>query len=397
MKKVFTKVCIFLFAGMVAVGFVPSPIVAAIEQEETGNEANAEAAVEHFSVESDELDFGLVSELGRSYTKQIVVQNNTANDITVDAAAAELDDVGGDLVDWITFVGGVTHFMVASGQTKNVNVRIVVPTDATTGTKYARVVLTDMNGYAVSVRMRVDVGGGDLKYSSETVNAHIEPVHLSDRLSGGVTVRNTGTAGFVSQYQVKAKSIFGEMDWRVISEGKNEVMPGKDFVFTVDEALGFGIFSVEQRVTFANSEGRMVESLLSRTVVNIPWWLLAVIGGVILLIVIFVIMIKRHKNGNDSGMERAERKMRRAEIEKIERAEAAALRKVRNKKSDDGEMTEDDAQSRDEPEEDAAVVVSKSGASMAKRSVARAGANTLEGEPIKVVVKKKKKVVRKIQ
>lgn len=333
MKSVWTKVGAVALAGVViANAFIPYAFATDVAAPTTGSQGEAAKAEEYFTTASKVLDFGRITEAGRSYTKAITVSNNTANDVIIDSSVSVYDQVAAEnqkLAEWIAFVGGVTHFNIPSGASREVNVRVVVPTDALAGTQYANVELVDANAHKEVVLAKVEIAGDDLKYGSDVSDAYIEPVTLSEALKGRVTVKNTGTAGFTSTYQIRAKNFFGGMDWKVIKQVEQEVFPSKQVEFSCDDQLGFGVFSVEQRVTFANAEGRMVESLLSRTVINIPWWALAIAGGVLFLIILIAIVAKRRKHGksNQDKLRRAERKARKAEIARVERAEGKLLKK----------------------------------------------------------------------
>ena len=346
MKSVWTKVGAVALAGVViANAFIPYAFatdVAPVAEEKT----TAEVA-EFFTTESKVLDFGRVTEPGRSYTKAVVVKNNTTKDVIIDASASVYADVAESnqkLTEWIAFVGGITHFNIAAGASREVNVRVVVPADAPAGTQYSNIELVDANAHKEVILAKIDIAGDDLKYGSEVVDPYIEPVRLDDTLKGRVTVKNTGTAGFTSTYQIRAKNFFGGMDWEVIKQTEEEVFPGKQVEFSCDDQLGFGVYSIEQRVTFANAEGRMVESLLSRTVINLPWWSLAIAGGVLFLIILIAIVAKRRKHSkkNQDKLRRAERKMRKAEIARVERAEGKALKK--DVDEDDKRMSDKEAQ-----------------------------------------------------
>jgi microcystin-dependent protein len=167
---------------------------------------------EYFGVQANSLDFGRVTELDRSYTKQIEVKNNTANDVVLDATVEKNESVPEDnskLVDWLAFVGGVTHFSASAGQIRSYGVRVFVPADAKAGSQYANVVLTDASGHKETVVIKIDIAGDDLKYASEVNGAWIDPVRLDEKLNGRVSVKNNGTAGFTSTYQVKSKNFFG--------------------------------------------------------------------------------------------------------------------------------------------------------------------------------------------
>ena len=332
MKSVWTKVGAVALAGVViANAFIPYAFATDIAPPAEEQETTAEKA-EFFTIESKVLDFGRVTEPGRSYTKSIIVKNDTANDVIIDASTSVYADVAEGnqkLTEWIAFVGGITHFNITAGASREVNVRVVVPADAPAGTQYSNIELIDAAAHKEIVLAKIDIAGDDLKYGSEVVDPYIEPVRLDDTLKGRVTVKNTGTAGFTSTYQIRAKNFFGGMDWEVIKQTESEVFPGKQVEFSCDEQLGFGVYSIEQRVTFANAEGRMVESLLSRTVINLPWWSIAIAGSVLFLIILIAVVAKRRKHSkkNQDKLRRAERKARKAEIARVERAEEKSLDK----------------------------------------------------------------------
>ena len=52
-------------------------------------------------------------------------------------------------------------------------------------------------------------------------------------------------------------------------------------------------------MTFVNADGRIIESKITRIVINMPIWLLFAIGGVIILIVVLVIVIKKYKKNKN--------------------------------------------------------------------------------------------------
>ena len=339
MKNIWAKVGAVALAGVVVCNaFIPFATATDADPTLTNNATldteNIKEIEEFFSVESNFVDFGRVTELDRSYTKQIEIKNNTQNDVVLDAAVQKDENVPEDyqkLGEWLAFVGGLTHFSVAAGQTRSLGVRAFVPSDAKAGSQYSSVVLDDGNGHKETVSVKIDIVGDDLKYASKVVDAWIDPVRIDEKLNGRVSVKNTGTAGFTSTYQVKVKNFFGGDDWRVVKEEQSEVYPGGKVDFAATDNLGFGVFSIEQRVTFVNSEGRMIESLLSRTAINLPWWALAIAGGVLVLIILIIIVAKRrrknkkNKKADSDKMKRAEKKARKEAIEKIEAAEEEAM------------------------------------------------------------------------
>ena len=78
MKKIWAKVSAVALVGAMAVNaFIPSAMALDIDPAAFSSEATSASTTEAFTVESNVLDFGRVVELDRSYTKQIVVKNDT--------------------------------------------------------------------------------------------------------------------------------------------------------------------------------------------------------------------------------------------------------------------------------------------------------------------------------
>ena len=66
--------------------------------------------------------------------------------------------------------------------------------------------------------------------------------------------------------------------------------------------IGYGVYTVEQRISYIDAEGKQKESILSHAVVNLPWWGLAIAGGVVVLIIVMIIVIKiHHKKGKKTA------------------------------------------------------------------------------------------------
>jgi hypothetical protein len=392
MKNVWTKVGIFSLAGVIiANAFIPYATALDIAPEGVSETATAEVPkmAEHFTLESSSLDFGRATELGRSYTKEIAIKNATSNDVVIDASVRKNDkatEASAKMADWVVFVGGINHFSVAAGGSRNLSVRVLVPEDAASGSQYTFIDLTDADGYTETVSAKIDIAGDNLKYNSSVDGAWIDPVRVDDILNGSVTVKNTGTAGFVSKYQIKAKNIFDGSDWVIIKEVSEDVYPGSEAKFTVSDKLGFGIYSIEQRVTSVNADGKEIESLVSRTVINLPWWALAIAGGVIVLLIIVIVCAKRRKKSkrNDEKIKRAEKKARKADIERIERAEKAA---IVDKKEQDAKAKEAADEEKDEIEEIAEALDDAEQDELADDD---AEFDEEEAVPIKVTIKKKK-------
>lgn len=353
MKKLSVKVSFIALACVLAASFYVTPFASALDlvsPYETVTETQETS--QYFTVKDKIMDFGRASEKGRSYTKALTVQNNTNNDVIIDVSARKYEGAEEKntlMTDWVAFVGGVTHFNIAKGASRDISVRILVPETVDAGTQYTLIDLVDTNGHKETVSVKLDIAGDGLKYGSDVVDGWIDPIHLDNKVNGRVTVKNLGTGGFISTYQIKAKSVLGG-DWEVIYQENKDVLPGKSVTFTLNKELGYGIYQIEQRVTYANNEGKMAEILLSRTAFNIPWWVLAAFGGLIVLIIIIVIIVKHHKkdrddDDDDKKARRAEKRKHEKDIVRVEKAEEAAIEK-------ELESDPEEAFSESEPEEE---------------------------------------------
>ena len=93
------------------------------------------------------------------------------------------------------------------------------------------------------------------------------------------------------------------------------MLPGAEEVFEANKdvtpVVGYGIFTVEQKISYINSENRQIEAILSHAVINLPWWGIAAAGVLIVLIIVIVIVVKvRRKKAEDA--EKAEKKAKKS-------------------------------------------------------------------------------------
>ena len=266
----------------------------------------------HISLDTTELSYGRITEAGRSYTKSLVIENTASQEVTMRIEAVEyesdsLSDEQKAVVDWIAFVGGKRKFDVNSGAKIQVGVRLMVPTDAKGGTYYARVKVSNGDDNDTHyVKFRADVVNEDYKYDGKVTSQNIGFFNFGERIGASAKVKNGGTAGFSSHYIVQYKNAFGLDEWKQAAEEMRDVVPGAEESFTItDEArakIGYGVYTVEQRISYIDAEGKQKESILSHAVVNLPWWGLAIVVGVVVLIIVMIVSIKiHHKKGKKTA------------------------------------------------------------------------------------------------
>lgn len=283
-----------------------------------GSVEEGEVSLGSWEVSPETLDFGMLSEVGRSYTASFTISNSTEGDLeyTVAATKYEGDDIAEEnklASSWLAFVGGVTYYKVPALTAKTVNVRVIVPADAKAGSQYALIKVTSNEEESQYVNVRMTIGGEDAKFGGSISGSFISPFGLNDKISATAKVKNSGNAGFEAKYVLRGKSAFGNSEWKTLAEDAAEVAPGKEVTFEssdTDEAMGFGIFQVEQKITYVNEKGEMVEAGNSRTVINVPIWLLIVIGVVVLLIIgliVFLAIRSKKKEEEEQEAEEAEK------------------------------------------------------------------------------------------
>lgn len=288
-------------------------------QDTDGNVTNCvtveEPQVDPFVVSTESIDFGYMSELGRSYTQTFTITNNAAEAVAVKVSptkpeAEGLKDENKLGADWMVVVGGVKFFEIPANSSKTVGLRVVVPSDAKPGSQYVKLIVENTTAnetYEIDVRMTVATEG--LAFGGEVAGSGARALGLDEKLAADMTVKNGGNAGFEAEYSVRAKSKFAaETDgWKEnIYTKKAEVYPGSEVKFEVPsdevEKLGFGLYTVEQKVIYVNAKGEKIEEVSTRTVLNLPIWALIVAGVVILLAILIPIIVKavkKKKSSND--------------------------------------------------------------------------------------------------
>lgn len=292
-------VAVFCVAGLYA------PAVA--EEEAAPVEVGEEQLIAPapIDVEVEEtLNFGQLSELGSSYTSGFKIKNNGAEEVKVDLSFAPSDieglkDESKKGADWLAVVGGAIHQTVAAGEEKVIRIRVSVPADAGVGSQYARVHVVLNDGQAERyVKVRLDVAGEGLKYAGELKNSGVQMFSFGEEVKATAEVENTGTVGFEVKNFVQVRNGLSEAaDWRTLVDETIEAAPGVKVSLNSDaaEKIGFGIFTVEQKITYVNAAGELMEAIRSQVVVNCPWWVLAVIGGVVLVVIILAAVLKHKK------------------------------------------------------------------------------------------------------
>lgn len=288
-------------------GLAPNNIVRAEGEEVTVEERGVEEQVEV----PESLDFGVLAELGRSYTKTLKIENRGLEKVAIDMSVEKYAEEGlairyTEADGWLYFVGGITHYEIEPGHSVEVPVRVLVPKDAGGGSQYATIIVKVAEGSEKRVFLRMDVAGEGLKYGGELVKHSIAPLNLlSSAEMASVEVKNAGTEGFIVEYSAKIETVWGLKQVKAEKTGKREAKPGQEVRFVVPGEDGgadlvWGIFRVEQTVSYVNGEGEQVKESISRVAVNVPWWAVLVAGVLVVAGVVLIVMRRRRKSNKKS-------------------------------------------------------------------------------------------------
>ena len=143
-----------------------------------------------------EVSYGRITEVGRSYTKNITISNGTNQNATlrVEAVEFESDYLTSEqkkAMDWVVFVGGKRKFDVKPYGDVTVGVRLMVPEGVKGGTYYARVKVSNGNDEDVKyVKLRADIVDEDYKFGGEVVAQSVGFFNVGDRINALAKIKN---------------------------------------------------------------------------------------------------------------------------------------------------------------------------------------------------------------
>ena len=269
--------------------------------------ARAEEQVEAFTTSTEQLDFGQIPEAGKSYSSKFTVTNHTDAVLVLKTAVVKYDDakLKDDYKlasDWLVFIGGKTQYQIAANGTADVSLRAVVPTDAKANSQYAAVTITNQDGSETkTVRVKLSVAGDGLKYGGSVSDNHVDVVSLDGAIKAFAKVKNAGTAGFPVKYSVRISPAFGIENWQSLKDDTAELTPETEQTFELKSNYAYGVYKVEQKISYYNEAGKLVEVVLTRPVINCPLWGVIVAGALIVLIIMLIVVLKHHKNHKKSA------------------------------------------------------------------------------------------------
>ncbi|MBR1939475.1 hypothetical protein IJ847_01955 [Candidatus Saccharibacteria bacterium] len=257
------------------------------------------------SLSVGELDFGVLQDGGHSYTRDLVLTNNSGETLAVDLSVENYSDDSLDnqwkaASEWLVFVDARNHFEIAPGESATAGVRLMVPNEVAGGSYYAKIVAKTDAGEK-SVGVVADLATEGYKKSGELVKNSIPPFVILTDGSNGICdaaraeVKNTGTAQIAATYSLVERNSFGLSDEREATKASKSIRQGESASLVADECVAEkkGFVNVVQKISYINAEGKEVTAVLERNVIVLP--LMAVIGicvGIVAVIALVVVIVK---------------------------------------------------------------------------------------------------------
>lgn len=294
-----------ILAGILSVFGAAMPMMTIAEEkvEETSSTEPSEV----LEVDSMLVDFGFASELGRSYSGKFSVKNKGTEKIVVKFTTEEYAGIAADASkagkDWLSYVGGKNVYEIEPESSADVALRFNIPTDAEKGrTQYATIhaVVTSEYGKDQSRDVVVKITTTDEKMEfGGAIENKLDSFKLNNMVSGAAIIKNSGKIGFESKVSVRVSPAFGLEDWKdIVPEQSIDVAPGNENLYVdFNEEMPYGIYKVEQKISYVNSEGKIITATNTGRVMLCPLWIVIVLAVVIVAIIVVVVIVKIKKRG----------------------------------------------------------------------------------------------------
>ncbi len=305
------------------------------------------------SVDNTVLDYGSLSELGRSYTRTFVLKNNCEHEIKVSGEVVKYAGEGAteaadQASEWLNFVGGENKFTMGSKENKTVSMRVYLPEKVDSGSYYAGINLKNDSSeqfdeeYADIIRMtaRLDILGAGANLSGVLDKNSAIPLSLGGKVAASAKLHNTGTVGYQVGYKLEKSNAFGLEHYESLVEKNAELSAGGELEFKGSDYTEnqYGIYKIKQTVNYVNTEGERVESVLVQTVVNLPWVSVFIAGGCLFALILLtaiskaIKLNKKNKKDSDEELEEEIEAEEKEEEELLERPEPKPAKVIKKDK-----------------------------------------------------------------
>lgn len=237
---------------------------------------------------------------GNTYSGNFLLVNEGQSSVDYNVELGE-DGVAEDysiMSSWLKF--DTSSASIKASESQNISFRIKIPKDASSGGKYATVLVNSANYNPVSVKILVVVDG-PIEPKGVNSSRDIQGFSFSPSLSTSATVKNFGNIDFELKSELKVHQLLsGEEIYS--NEYVKTLLPDESdtVVQNWDSAPIVGVFNVSQTLTYINENGERVAATMSKIVIICPIWLIAVLVVLIIAAVLsFIFIPKLRKNKDD--------------------------------------------------------------------------------------------------
>jgi len=218
------------------------------------------------------------------------------------------------IMEWITF--DKESGTVTPNQTDILTYTIDVPTDAPAGGQYATIIITDESDHSsnegnVSIASIPRVASiiyaevaGETRNTGEITENNIPGFLMNNILEATSVVKNTGNVHTNASYILQVWPLFSDEEICTNEEEPETslVLPETERYYSQSCALpSVGIFRAKQTVKIFGEE-----SIVEKTIIVCPIWLLFIIFFVIAAIIIWLVMRVRSRKSTNSRKTSAE-------------------------------------------------------------------------------------------
>ena len=209
-----------------------------------------------------------------------------------------------NIIDWITFSS--ESGSLSPNETDEIIYNINVPENARGGGQYFAILVTRVEGsdeeydgnmtlkevIQVASTVYVTITGNDIKLSGSITDNYISSVFLAPPIKGTFMVENTGNTHLEVYYYMQVFPFFTNEEIYTNEESPSYaiILPETNRFITQEwnETPQIGIFRVRQVVSY-NSESDD-KSIIERTVIVCPIWLLFLVVFAIVAIILWLVM-----------------------------------------------------------------------------------------------------------
>ena len=290
--------------------FLVAPVFATedLSVEENSSEKNEEDSALNRTAASECLrigktvDFGVLQEKGRTYTKELTLENVCMKEQVIKAEIIpfENDDLSNErkaTSDWLVLMGGIDTYVIPGTNAKNINLRITLPLEVEGGSYYAALKLSSNdNTLDVKIPVRLDVFDDKFGYDGVLEKSDFGILNIRGNIDGTVKIANNGSAGFESTVRATLKPLFGGEEKEIYNR-TSEVLPGttmEEHVYYSEASYSDlnGIYKAAFEVSYVNNEGRVINYKTSRIVLSFQKKALIIIGEAVFGLIVLIVILK---------------------------------------------------------------------------------------------------------